>query len=47
MRHDLYGVGPLVEDFERKVAARLGKPAAVFMPSGTMARELRSNHARL
>lgn len=35
--HDVYGDGPLVGDFERKVAALLGKPAAVFMPSGIMA----------
>lgn len=37
IRHDVYGEGPLLGDFERKVAALLGKPAAVFMPSGTMA----------
>ena len=35
--HDPYGSGALAEDFEAKVAARLGKPAAVFMPSGVMA----------
>ena len=35
--HDVYGDGPLVGDFERKVATLLGKPAAVFMPSGIMA----------
>jgi len=35
--HDHYGEGKLVEGFERKVAALLGKPAAVFMPSGVMA----------
>jgi threonine aldolase len=35
--HDVYGKGELVEGFERKVAALLGKPAAVFMPSGVMA----------
>jgi threonine aldolase len=34
---DRYGEGELIAAFERKVAARLGKPAAVFMPSGTMA----------
>jgi len=35
--HDLYGKGALVEDFERKIAALLGKPAALFVPSGVMA----------
>ena len=37
MDHDHYGVGPSVESFERKIATVLGKPAAVFMPSGVMA----------
>lgn len=37
VRHDQYGHGDLVEGFERKIAALLGKPAAVFMPSGVMA----------
>ena len=37
--HDTYGKGALVEDFERKVAALLGKPAAAFMPSGVMAQQ--------
>jgi threonine aldolase len=35
--HDTYGKGPLVEGFESKIAALLGKPAATFMPSGVMA----------
>jgi threonine aldolase len=35
--HDTYGKGELVEGFERKIAALLGKPAAVFVPSGVMA----------
>jgi len=35
--HDHYGTGDLVEGFERKIATLLGKPAAVFMPSGIMA----------
>jgi threonine aldolase len=35
--HDVYGKGELVEGFERKIAALLGKPAAAFMPSGVMA----------
>ena len=34
---DNYGTGKLIADFEAKVAALLGKPAAVFMPSGKMA----------
>ncbi len=34
---DYYGTGKLVSDFEAKVAGLLGKPAAVFMPSGKMA----------
>jgi threonine aldolase len=35
--HDHYGDGPLVGGFEKKIAALLGKQAAVFMPSGIMA----------
>jgi len=35
--HDVYGKGELVEGFERRIADVLGKPAAVFMPSGVMA----------
>jgi threonine aldolase len=34
---DLYGEGGVVADLEREVAGLLGKPAAVFLPSGTMA----------
>jgi threonine aldolase len=34
---DRYGEGELIEGFERRVATLLGKAAAVFMPSGTMA----------
>ncbi len=34
---DRYGEGELIGSFERKVATMLGKPAAVFVPSGTMA----------
>jgi threonine aldolase len=37
VEHDQYGQGELVEGFEGKVAARLGKEAAVFLPSGVMA----------
>lgn len=36
---DVYG-GGLVADFEAEIAALLGKPAAVFMPSGTMAQQI-------
>jgi threonine aldolase len=34
---DLYGDGGVVSELERHVAELLGKPAAVFLPSGTMA----------
>jgi threonine aldolase len=34
---DIYGDGGAVTDLERLVAEVLGKPAAVFLPSGTMA----------
>ena len=37
---DQYGAGELIEDFEARVAALLGKPAAVFLPSGTMAQQI-------
>jgi len=37
---DLYGQGDLINDFERQVAELLGKPAGVFMPSGTMAQQI-------
>ena len=37
---DNYGSGELIESFEREVAALLGKEAAVFMPSGTMAQPM-------
>ena len=37
---DSYGRGELVAGFEARVAALLGKPAAAFMPSGTMAQQL-------
>lgn len=37
---DVYGSGALIENFERKIAAMLGKPAALFLPSGTMAQPL-------
>jgi threonine aldolase len=34
---DLYGAGGVVAELEQHVATLLGKPAAVFLPSGTMA----------
>jgi threonine aldolase len=34
---DLYGDGGVVDELERHTAGLLGKPAAVFLPSGTMA----------
>jgi len=37
---DYYGVGPAINDFETQMAALLGKPAAVFMPSGVMAQQI-------
>ena len=37
VEHDVYGEGKLIADFEQKIAALLGKEAAVFMPSGMMA----------
>lgn len=37
MYPDLYGGGELLETFEREIAQLLGKEAAVFMVSGTMA----------
>jgi len=45
MRHaplgdDVLGDEPTVAELERRVAARLGKESAVFVPSGTMANQL-------
>jgi threonine aldolase len=37
---DCYGDDPTVNELERRVAALLGKPAALFVPSGTMANQL-------
>jgi threonine aldolase len=37
---DHYGGGELINNFEAEVATLLGKPAAVFMPSGTMAQQI-------
>jgi len=37
---DVYGKGALIEDFEREVASILGKEAALFLPTGTMAQQI-------
>ena len=37
---DRYGEGGVVAELEAEVAALLGKPAAVFLPTGTMAQQL-------
>lgn len=37
---DIYGKGPVIEAFQRKMAEYLGKEAAVFFPSGTMAQQI-------
>ena len=37
---DHYGEGSLIEGFEQQIAALLGKEAAVFLPSGTMAQQI-------
>lgn len=37
---DMYGSGALINNFEQKIATYLGKEAAVFFPSGTMAQQI-------
>jgi threonine aldolase len=37
---DLYGKGKIIEEFQKKMANYLGKEAAVFFPSGTMAQQI-------
>lgn len=37
---DIYGKGKVIEDFQAKMAAYLGKETAVFFPSGTMAQQI-------
>ena len=48
---DRYGDGVLINGFEAKVAALLGKPAAVFLPTGKMAQlialKIHTERARL
>ena len=36
---DRYGEGGVVAELEAEIAGLLGKPAAVFLPSGTMAQQ--------
>jgi threonine aldolase len=40
LESDLYGTGQVIEDFQSKMAAFLGKENAVFFPSGTMAQQI-------
>lgn len=40
IEHDVYGAGGVVEKLETEVASVLGKPAAVLMPTGTMAQQI-------
>lgn len=40
LEKDRYGSGDAIESLEKEVADLLGKPAAVFMPSGTMAQQI-------
>lgn len=37
---DIYGSGKVIEDFQTQMANVLGKEAAVFFPSGTMAQQI-------
>lgn len=37
---DMYGKGPVIEDFQHKMAEYLGKESAVFFPTGTMAQQI-------
>ena len=39
-RFDKYGSGERIERLEQRIASLLGKEAAVFMPSGTMAQQI-------
>lgn len=39
-QQDVYGSGKLIESFQRDMADMLGKPAAVFLVSGTMAQNI-------
>lgn len=37
---DFYGNGDIINDFEKDIAQLLGKEAAIFFPSGTMAQQI-------
>ena len=37
---DMYGTGDLIDKFTREMCELLGKPACIFMPSGTMAQQI-------
>ncbi|MGG1659378.1 threonine aldolase family protein [Brevibacillus sp. NRS-1366] len=37
---DVYGTGEVIEEFQKKIATFLGKEAAIFFPSGTMAQQI-------
>ncbi|MED5021015.1 beta-eliminating lyase-related protein [Paenibacillus chibensis] len=40
LESDMYGSGKVIEEFQDKMAAYLGKASAVFFPSGTMAQQI-------
>jgi threonine aldolase len=40
LESDIYGKGKIINDFQEKMAKYLGKEAAVFFPSGTMAQQI-------
>ncbi len=40
LRSDKYGGGAIIEPFQERMAQLLGKPSAVFFPSGTMAQQI-------
>ena len=40
VEEDMYGEGGVVTELEAEIATILGKPAAVFLPSGTMAQQI-------
>lgn len=40
LESDYYGTGQIIEEFQNKIAKYLGKEAAVFFPSGTMAQQI-------
>ena len=37
---DVYGQGAIIKQFEQRIAKLLGKPAALFLPSGTLAQPM-------